>query len=183
LRRWFTSHHATAQELWVGYYKKNSGKRSITYPESVGEALCFGWIDGVRKGIDEKSYTNRFSPRKRGSTWSTTNVRRVQALKREGRMHAAGLAAFRARSSNKTRIYSYENRPDELPEPYAGIFRRNRAAWDFFQAQPPGYRRTVTWWVVSAKKEETRLKRLKALIEDSAKQRRIGLLKRKEPAR
>jgi uncharacterized protein YdeI (YjbR/CyaY-like superfamily) len=182
LRKWFTKHHATAQELWLGYYKKNSGKPSITYPGSVDEALCFGWIDGIRKGIDETSYTNRFTPRKRGSSWSTTNVRRVQKLQREGRMHAAGIAAFRARSSNKTGIYSYENRPDVLPETCAGVFRKNRAAWDFFETQPPGYKRTVTWWVLSAKKEDTRMKRLKTLIEDSAKQRRIGLLTRKEPA-
>jgi uncharacterized protein YdeI (YjbR/CyaY-like superfamily) len=183
LRRWFEKHHATAQELWVGYYKKKSGKRSVSYPESVDEALCFGWIDGIRKSIDETSYTNRFTPRKRGSVWSTINVRRAQALSRQGRMHAAGRAEFQARRRDRTGIYSYENRPDELVEPYASMLRKNLAAWDFFQSRLPGYRRTATWWVISAKKEETRLKRLNTLIEDSAAGRTIGLLTPKKPAR
>jgi uncharacterized protein YdeI (YjbR/CyaY-like superfamily) len=183
LRRWFTKHHATAQELWVGYYKKNSGKRGVTYPESVDEALCFGWIDGIRKGIDETSYTNRFTPRKRGSVWSTINVRRAQALGRQGRLHAAGRAVFQARRRDRTGIYSYENLPDQLAEPYASMLRKNRAAWDFFQSRPPGYRRTAAWWVMSAKREETRLKRLSTLIGDSASGRTIRPLTRKKPAR
>ena len=176
-RRWLEENHDSASELWVGYYKKASGKPSITWPESVDEALCFGWIDGLRKSIDDLRYTIRFTPRKPGSVWSSINIRRVQELIGQKRMRPAGLRAFEARTENKSGIYSYEQRPAELVEPYAGIFRRNKPAWKFFQAQPPYYRKTMTWWIVSAKREATRLKRLAQLIERSAAGERIPLLK------
>lgn len=182
LRAWFDQHHQTAQELWVGYYKKSSGEPSITWPESVDEALCFGWIDGIRKSVDETRYTIRFTPRRHGSIWSAVNIQRVLALKEAGRMCPAGLRAFDARQENKSSIYSYEQRRDQLDEPYASLLQLNQAAWDFYQAQPASYRKAVNWWVVSARLEETRLKRLAQLIEDSANSRRIAQFTRQKPA-
>lgn len=173
LREWFARNHATATELLVGFYKKVSGKPSITWSESVDEALCVGWIDGVRKSLDEDRYTIRFTPRRPGSVWSAANVKRVAELRRQGRMQPAGLAAFARRKANKSGIYSYEKRPQSLPEPYASTFRKNTRAWAFFESQPPGYRRTATWWVISAKKEETREKRLASLIADAEAGRTI----------
>ena len=173
LRDWFIEHSATETELWVGFYKKDSGKPSISWPESVDEALCFGWIDGVRKTIDDESYTIRFSPRKPKSIWSAVNIRNVERLTAEKRMQPAGLKAFAARKENRSGVYAYEQRPTEMIEPYASQFRRNKAAWKFFQAQPPYYRKTLTWWIVSAKQEKTRLDRLAKLIEASAKGQRM----------
>jgi uncharacterized protein YdeI (YjbR/CyaY-like superfamily) len=173
LRKWFEKHHATARELWVGYYKKSSGEPSITWPESVDEALCVGWIDGIRKSVDESRYKIRFTPRKLRSIWSAVNILRVRALDTAGRMRPAGLAAFAARRENRSSIYSYEQRRAELPEVYAGTLKENRPAWDFFRALPPGLRKQMCWWVVSARKEETRLKRLMKLVEESARGRRL----------
>lgn len=173
LRAWFTKHHATKTELWVGFYKKGTGKPSITWPESVDEALCCGWIDGVRKSIDAESYKIRFSPRKKTSIWSSVNVRRVKALVAEKRMLPSGLAAFDEKRQYRSGIYAYEQRRPELDEPYLGQFKRNKAAFDFFMAQPPGYRKIAIWYIVSAKKEETRLKRLERLIETSASGKRL----------
>jgi uncharacterized protein YdeI (YjbR/CyaY-like superfamily) len=173
LRNWLKKNHVSATELWVGYYKKSSGKPSVTWPESVDEALCFGWIDGIRKSVDDISYKIRFSPRKPISVWSAINIRRAQALVEEGRMQPAGLKAFQARKENKSGIYSYEQRRDQLEEPFASLLRQDKAAWDFFQAQPASYRKTAGWWVISAKKEETRLKRLEKLIEASAHGKRL----------
>jgi uncharacterized protein YdeI (YjbR/CyaY-like superfamily) len=173
LRKWFAKHHAVALELWVGYYKKSTGERSITWPESVDEALCVGWIDGIRKSMDERRYMIRFTPRKAVSVWSAINIKRVQVLTKEGRMQPAGLKAFAARRENRSGIYSYEQRRPQLEEPYASLLRKNHAAWEFFQAQPPGYRKVAGWWIVSAKQEATRLKRLEKLIEASAHGRRI----------
>ncbi|MGH9388500.1 MAG: YdeI/OmpD-associated family protein [Vicinamibacteria bacterium] len=178
-RKWLEANHEKASELWVGFYKVG-GKPSITWHESVREALSFGWIDGVRKSVDEGSYTIRFSPRKPSSVWSAINVRIAKELIEEGRMLPAGLRAFEARKENRSGIYSYENRPQTLPDAYEKKLRKNGAAWKTFQAQPPWYRRTVTWWVVSAKKEETRLKRLEQLIADSAKGLTIAALRRKK---
>jgi uncharacterized protein YdeI (YjbR/CyaY-like superfamily) len=183
LRAWFQEHHAQKGELWVGYFKKASGQPSITWPESVDEALCVGWIDGIRKRVDDRSYTIRFTPRKPTSIWSAVNIRRVQVLTAENRMLPAGLKAFEARKENRSGIYSYEQRPEALPDPYDAVIRRNPAAWEFFQAQPPWYRRAATWWIISAKREPTRLKRLEALIEGSANARRIGPLNRPEPGK
>ena len=171
--QWLAANHAKSKELWVGFYNKRSSKPSITWPESVDEALCFGWIDGVRKNIDEESYKIRFSPRKPGSIWSAVNNRNVERLINEGRMRPAGLKAFAARKEYRSGIYSYEQRSPELVEPYLGKLKRNKAAWKFFQAQPPGYRKIMNWWVVSAKQEATRLKRIEKLIEESAQGRRM----------
>ena len=173
LRRWFARHHATETELWVGYYKKDSGRPSVTWPETVDEALCVGWIDGIRKRIDDVSYKIRFTPRRKGSIWSAVNIRRVAALQAEGRMEAAGLAAFADRRENKSGIYSYEQRPQELPEPYLSAVTKNRQAWAFLQAQPPSYRKLAAWFVLSAKKEETRAARLHRLIETCAAGKRL----------
>ena len=172
-RKWLEAHHASETELWVGFYKKDSGKSSITWPQSVDEALCFGWIDGIRKKIDEVSYKIRFTPRKQRSTWSAVNIKRVPELTEQGLMKETGLKAFAARQENRSGIYSYEQRSPELPAQYAKKLKKNAAAWKFFQAQPPSYRKAVNWWVVSAKQEETRLKRLDKLIDDSAAGRRI----------
>ncbi len=182
LKKWFAKHHLTAQELWAGYYKKGSGKPSITWPESVDEALCVGWIDGIRKSVDDISYTIRFTPRKQRSIWSAVNIKRAQELVDQGLMQPAGLKAFQAREENRSGIYSYEQRSPELPAPYQRLLKKNSAAWKFFQAHPPSYRRAANWHVLSAKKEETRLKRLTQLIEDSAQGRTIPQFTRaKEP--
>ena len=171
--KWLAANHAESNELWVGFYKKETGRPSITWPESVEEALCFGWIDGVRKKIDDQSYVIRFSPRKPTSIWSAVNIRIALKLIKENRMQPAGVKAFAARKENRSGIYSYEQRSPELVEPYAAEFKRNKSAWKFFQAQPPYYRKTMNWWVVSAKQEETRIKRLNRLIEASVKGQRL----------
>ncbi|MEP6718484.1 MAG: YdeI/OmpD-associated family protein [bacterium] len=166
-RKWLAAHHAKEKELLAGFYK-NTGKPSITWPESVDEALCFGWIDGIRRRINEDSYSIRFTPRRNSSTWSAVNIKRAQELKRERRMTTAGERAFAARKENCSGIYSYEQRSAELPEPYAGKLRRNKAALKFFGSQPASYRKAANWWVVSAKQEETRGRRLEQLIKLSA---------------
>ena len=176
-RTWLEQNHDATQELWVGFYKKSSGKPSITWPEAVDEALCFGWIDGVRKSIDESSYTIRFTPRKAGSIWSAVNIKRVGELSQLGLMQPEGLKAFEKRVGKKSGLYSYENAA-ELDEAYEQQFRANKKAWDFFQARPASYRRAAIWWVVIAKKEETKLKRLATLIEDSEHGRTIAPLTR-----
>jgi uncharacterized protein YdeI (YjbR/CyaY-like superfamily) len=178
-RRWLEKNHATAAELSVGFYKKGSGRPSITWPESVDEALCFGWIDGVRRTIDEESYRIRFTPRRARSIWSAVNVKRVAALTEAGRMTEAGLRAFAARSEERTGVYSFEQgREPTLSPADMKQLRANAAAWKFFQAQPPSYRRPATWWVVSAKQETTRRRRLATLITDSANGRRLKHLTR-----
>jgi uncharacterized protein YdeI (YjbR/CyaY-like superfamily) len=179
LRAWLERNYETHTELLVGFYKKGSGKPSITWPELVDEALCFGWIDGVRRGIDDESYTIRLTPRKPTSTWSSVNIRRVGELTEEGRMRPAGLAAFAKRSEQRSGIYSYERRKKAKLEPaQEREFRANEPAWSFFQAQPAGYKRTATHWVVVAKREDTRRKRLATLIDDSANGRRLRHLTR-----
>ena len=167
-RAWLEANHATARELWVGFYKKGSGRPSITWPEAVDQALCYGWIDSVRKGINDEAYMNRFTPRKRGSTWSAVNVKRATELIREGSMQPPGLAAFEARSEDKTAIYSYEQRDvGQLDPELERQFRSNDRAWRFFESRAPSYRRAAVWWVVGAKKEETRQARLATLIDYS----------------
>jgi len=178
-RAWLEKNHARATELWVGMHKKGSGTPSITWPEAVDEALCFGWIDGIRKSIDETRYKNRFTPRKKGSNWSAVNIARVAALTKEGRMRPPGLAAFETRDPKKSRVYSFEQRETAtLGAVFERRFRANAKAWAFFDAQPPYYRRVATFWVVSAKQEATRERRLDALIKDSAAGRRVGPLRR-----
>ena len=164
LRRWFDKNHETVEVLWVGFLKKDTGRPSITWQESVDEALCVGWIDGIRKRIDEESYKIRFTPRRPGSIWSAINIARVAVLKKEGRMRPAGLEAFSKKRENKSGIYSYEQRPAALPEPYRSALAADPRAAGFLEAQPPSYRKLVTWWVVSAKKEETRQSRLDKLV-------------------
>jgi len=172
-RAWLSAHHAKALNLLVGFHKKGSGRPSMTWAESVDEALCVGWIDGVRKRIDEDSYTIRFSPRRPRSIWSAININRVTVLTAEGRMRPRGIKAFEARIENRSGIYAYEQRSVELPEPHAGVMKKHKTAWTFFTSQPPSYRKTLCWWVVSAKKDETQVKRLNALIEASAQGRRL----------
>jgi uncharacterized protein YdeI (YjbR/CyaY-like superfamily) len=166
-REWLEKHHHKNTELLVGFHKKDSGKPSITWPESVDRALCFGWIDGVRRRIDDVSYGIRFTPRKPISTWSAVNIRRVEQLIAEGLMHAAGLSAFEARQEKRSRIYSFEQERVEFGGEQEREFKANRKAWKFFQSRPLSYRRPATWWVVSAKREATRIKRLATLIETS----------------
>ena len=172
-RAWLERNHATAGELLVGFHKVGSGKPSLTWPESVDAALCFGWIDGVRKSVDEHRYTIRFTPRKPGSVWSGVNIKRARALIERGLMRPAGLKAYEARRENKSGVYSYEQRSADLAEPYNGLLKKNEAAWSFFQAQPASYRKAISWWIVCAKKEETRLKRLEGLIAYSARGQRV----------
>jgi uncharacterized protein YdeI (YjbR/CyaY-like superfamily) len=182
LRGWLELNHATATELLVGFYKRGSGKPSITWQELVDEELCFGWIDGVRRGIDEVSYSNRITPRKPRSTWSAINIARAKDLIRLGRMHPFGLEAFERRTQERSAIYSYEQRKVARFHPEAEqSFRAKKKAWAFFQAQPPSYQRTATWWVISAKREDTRKRRLAALIADSQRGRTVGPLSRPAP--
>lgn len=168
-RAWLEKNHAREVELAVGFYKRDTGKPSMTWPESVDAALCYGWIDGVRHSIDSFSYRIRFTPRKSTSTWSAINVKRVAELMKLGMMCPPGIRAFEARKGDKTGIYAYEQRKDaKLPPVFEKRFRANKKAWEFFQAQPPWYRRTATYRVINAKQETTREKRLEALIRDSS---------------
>jgi uncharacterized protein YdeI (YjbR/CyaY-like superfamily) len=179
-RRWLEAHHASHAELWVGFYKRDSGRPSISWPESVDQALCFGWIDGVRKRLDAESYAIRFTPRRPGSVWSDVNTRRAKQLISAGLMHGTGLAAFRRREQGKAGVYSFEQRKN--PKLAPALLRRFKAAvkaWKFFQGQPAWYQRTATWWVVSARKDETRLRRLETLIADCRAGRSIKPLQRK----
>jgi uncharacterized protein YdeI (YjbR/CyaY-like superfamily) len=179
-RRWLQANHARVPELLVGFYKRGSDRPSMTWPESVDQALCFGWIDGVRRSHGDDSYTIRFTPRQVSSTWSAVNIKKVEALSDAGLMQPAGLQAFEARTRKKSEIYSYENKHlHRLGADYENRLKTNAKAWKFFEAQPPWYRRTASFWVISAKKEETRLKRLAALIDASAKGCSIGPLERK----
>jgi len=179
LRNWFEQYHETTQELWVGFYKTSSGKPSITWPEAVDQALCFGWIDGRRKGIDDLSYMIRFTPRKPHSIWSSVNVKRVGELIQLGLMQPAGLKAFHERDQNKSGLYSYEQRKDSKLDPaYENQLRANQKAWEFFQSRPPSYQQPAAWWVMSARQEETRLKRLALLIECSEQGRTVPPLTR-----
>jgi uncharacterized protein YdeI (YjbR/CyaY-like superfamily) len=175
LRAWLLENHDKVPVLQLGMYKKASGRPSVTYAEALEEALCFGWIDGVRHPIDEQSFTQRFTPRRKGSNWSAVNVRRVEALIAQGLMHESGLRVFNQRAGP---VSSYEDRPEELPEPYLERLMASEAAWRFFSSQPPGYQRNCAFWVMDAKREETRERRLATLIADSEAGKRIGPLAR-----
>jgi uncharacterized protein YdeI (YjbR/CyaY-like superfamily) len=172
-RGWLEKNHSSKQELWVGYHKKNSDELSITWPESVDEALCFGWIDGIRKSVDDFRYTIRFTPRRRGSIWSAVNIKRAKELSAKGLMNPAGIAAFKARKENRSGIYSYEQRSASLDGQYEKRLKQNKVACDFFYAQPPSYRKAIGWWIVSAKQEATRLKRLEKLIRECERGKRL----------
>jgi uncharacterized protein YdeI (YjbR/CyaY-like superfamily) len=173
-RKWLKAHHESDRELWVGFYRKATGRPSITWPESVDEALCVGWIDGLRKTIDAESYKIRFTPRKPTSNWSAVNIGRVKELTKLGRMRPAGLDAFQRRTEEKPGIYAYENRKSAvLGAADEKQFRSRRKAWDFFQKLPVAYRQTLIWWIVTAKKEETRKERLEKLIAASEAGRKL----------
>jgi uncharacterized protein YdeI (YjbR/CyaY-like superfamily) len=186
-RAWLEANGADAAEVWVGFFKKGARQTGITWPESVDQALCFGWIDGVRKSIDDERYMIRFTPRRAGSIWSAVNVRRAEELTAAGLMRPAGAAAFARRSEARTGVYSHEQgKTVELGDELEAIFRANPTAWAFFEAQPAWYRRTAAWWVVSAKRDDTRRKRLATLIEASASGQTLHQLDRrptgKQPA-
>jgi uncharacterized protein YdeI (YjbR/CyaY-like superfamily) len=188
LRAWLEEHHATASEVWVGYYKKGSGRRSLTWSEVVDEALCFGWIDGKTQRIDEHRYRQRLSPRRRTSNWSAVNVAKVAELRAQGRMTPAGEAAFAARREDSPGTLSYEQRHEAaFDAEQEAAFRANARAWEWFSAQSPSYRTMATFWVLSAKRPETRARRLATLIDDAAHGRRIAQLRtperQKPPAR
>lgn len=172
-RQWLDHYHNKAEDIWVGFYKKSSGREGITYHGALDEALCYGWIDGIRKSLDDTSYTIRFTPRKKGSIWSLVNMKRVEELKAMELMHPSGLEAFSRRKKERTGIYSFEQAKHELGENYEKQFRQHAPAWEFFQAQAPTYKKVATWWVISAKQEATRLKRLELLISDSAQGKRL----------
>ncbi len=178
---WLRRNHRAATELWVGYYKRATGRPSLTWPESVREALRFGWIDGLRRSLDDESYTIRFTPRRPGSNWSQINIRFAEELIAEGRMEQAGLAAFEARSAERSGVYTYEQEGGDAEARVARELKRNQAAWAFFQAQPPWYRRTCARWVMSAKKEHTRQRRLDTLIAHSSRGRTVAHLPRPAP--
>jgi uncharacterized protein YdeI (YjbR/CyaY-like superfamily) len=176
LHAWLKNNHENCRELLVGFYKKSSGKASLTYQEALDEALCFGWIDGVRKRVNAEAYSIRFTPRKVKSQWSAVNIKRVRELSGAGRMQGSGLKAF-AGAEKQKRKYSYEQRQEAcLSKEDQRRFRSNSSAWAFFEAQPPGYRKIATFWVISAKRERTRERRLGVLISAPAAGRRIDLL-------
>ncbi|HEX6575564.1 MAG TPA: YdeI/OmpD-associated family protein [Gemmatimonadaceae bacterium] len=171
-RQWLEKNHAAFDELWVGFYRKDSGKGGITYPEALDEALCYGWIDGIRKKLDDVSFTTRFTPRKPNSIWSNVNVGHVARLTREGRMMPPGIAAYERKTPVRTGVYSFENTP-ELDADTKTRFMKNSKAWKYFNAQAPYYRRVATWYVVSAKRPGTRASRLTQLIEHCARGERL----------
>ncbi len=176
LRKWFEKNHNKKDELWLGYFKKSSGKASVSYQGSVDTALCFGWIDGIAKGIDEEKYSQRYTPRRKKSIWSAVNIKKVEALTKAGLMHEAGLEAFNNRDKKMAGLYSNEQTEIKFTPVLLKLLKSNKKAWEYFSKAPPGYRKTATWWVISAKHEETRLRRMKTLIADSAAGRRIALL-------
>lgn len=178
LQVWLAQYHTQKNELWLGYYKKNSGIASINWSQSVDEALCFGWIDGLRKTIDAQRYAIRFTPRKPNSIWSAVNIAKVAQLTEAGLMQPAGIAAFEKRTHNKSKVYSFEQENIQLTPEYEDIFRQNEPAWHFFQAQTPSYRKPAMWWVISAKQTATRLKRLHTLIQDSENGQKVAHLRR-----
>jgi uncharacterized protein YdeI (YjbR/CyaY-like superfamily) len=180
-RRWLEANHEAAPELLVGFWKKSSGKPSIDWPQARDQALCFGWIDGIRKSLGDDAYTIRFTPRRKGSIWSKVNVERFEALKAAGLMTTAGERAYEE-NKHKSGLYSYENEASALTPAEETLFRANTAAWEYWQKQPPGYCRTVLHWVTSAKRGETRTRRLEQLIEDSAAGRRIAQYDWRKPS-
>ena len=175
-RKWLEKNHAVAHELWVGFYKKDSGIKSITYQEAVDQALCFGWIDGIKKKVDELNYTHRFTPRKSKSNWSSTNIKRVGELLRLGLMHPCGIKVFNQRNKKKIEQYSNERKIRTLDKSYIQIFQTHKNAMSFFLSQSPSYQKLANLWVMSAKKEETRLRRLNILIDDSANHRKLAVV-------
>jgi uncharacterized protein YdeI (YjbR/CyaY-like superfamily) len=183
LRDWFDENHGTEPELWLGYHKKGTGRPSVYWSQAVDEALCVGWIDGILKRVDEASHVQRFTPRRKGSTWSAINVAKVTALKAEGRMRAAGLAAFDARTDANTAVYAYEQAEAAFTDEEIARFRADETAWADWQRRSPSYRRTVTHWVTSAKQASTRERRLATLIADSQAGQEVGPMRTTRPDR
>jgi uncharacterized protein YdeI (YjbR/CyaY-like superfamily) len=179
-RAWLEEHHDSESEVLVGYYKKHTGKQGMTWSQAVDEALCFGWIDGVVGRIDDERHQQRFTPRKARSTWSAVNIRKFEALSAEGRMTDAGRRAHEARTEENSRIYAFEQENVELPAEYEARLRSNAEAWAYWESRPKGYRRIATWWVVSAKREETRERRIATLVEDCAAGRLIKSQRRRD---
>lgn len=177
-RKWLEKNHKTALELWVGYYKKATGRPSLTWPQSVDEALCFGWIDGIRKSVDAERYMIRFTPRRANSIWSAVNIKRVKELKKQGLMRPAGMKAFDKKDEKRSEVYSFERKAIALSKKYEVQFKESKKAWAFFSSLPPSYQKPAMWWVMSAKQEETRIKRLLTLIKDSAEGLKIKQLRR-----
>lgn len=173
-RRWLEKNHDKESEIIVGFYKIDSGKPSMTWSDSVDQALCFGWIDGIRRSIDAESYCIRFTPRKPKSNWSAVNIKKIEELSVKGLMQPAGIAAFAKRKEEKSAIYSYENKPTEFPAEFENIFRENKQAWEFFENQPPGYKRTIMYWVLSAKQPMTQKRRLEKLIFECENERKMN---------
>lgn len=178
-RKWLEKNHDKETELSVGFYKKGTGKPSITWPESVDQALCFGWIDGVRHRIDDECYKIRFTPRKARSIWSAVNIKRIDELIEDGLVHQAGLDTYARRDDVRSRVYSYEREHVKLDKKYEAIFKRNKKAWEFFESQPPSYKKPALWWIASAKQEATRERRLETLIKDSENGERLAQLRRR----
>jgi uncharacterized protein YdeI (YjbR/CyaY-like superfamily) len=178
LRTWLRRNHATAQVILLRIAKQHAASRGVTYSQALDEALCYGWIDGIRRAYDADFYTVRFTPRKRKSIWSRVNIRHAERLIEAGRMTPAGLKAFEARTEDRTGVYSFETRPERLPRAEESLFRRNRKAWAWYQREAPWYRRTTISWVMSGKREETRHRRLEQLIACSAEGSRIPALRR-----
>ena len=179
---WLDDNHADTPALWVKLYKKGSGRVNMTWPETVDAALCFGWIDGQGKSLGEEARAIRFSPRRKGSIWSAVNVRRFGELAELGMVRPAGHAAFAARREDRTAIYSHEQESIEFDAAQLAAFQENSAAWEYFSSRPPSYRKAAIWWVISAKREETRARRLQTLIDDSAQGQLLAQLRRREPA-
>jgi uncharacterized protein YdeI (YjbR/CyaY-like superfamily) len=173
LRKWFEKNHDKEKEIWVGFYKKDSGKANFTWSQSVNQALCFGWIDGLRKSIDEDSYMIRFTPRNPKSNWSAINIKKINELTKLGLMHPAGVEEFKKRESKRSEVYSFEQNKVKLSKKYELKFKSNKKAWEFFKSLPPSTKKPSIWWVMSAKKEETQLKRLDILIKSSEKREKI----------
>jgi len=176
-QKWLQKYHNKADEIFVAFYKVHTKKKSITYQQALDEALCFGWIDGIRKSIDDESYQIRFTPRRKGSKWSQVNIRRAKELMISGKMKQTGLKEFENRKKYNSIKYSYEEKIEKLSSDYEKKFKANKFAWEFFQKQAPYYKRTVSFWIMSAKKEDTRLRRLQILINDCANNKKIDLLK------
>ena len=172
-RAWLEANHDTADHIWVGYYRKGVPKTAMTYPEAVEEALCVGWIDGQAGSVSDEVWSNRFTPRRKGSNWSAINIARIAELRAAGRMHPAGIRAFEERDQRRDATYSYERPPENLPAEYLARFEADVTAWAYWQAETPSYRRTASYWVLSAKRPETRERRFTTLVADSAAGRRV----------
>ena len=187
LRVWFGANHDTATELWLGYHRKRTGRPSVTWQDVVDVELCFGWIDSVRYSLDADRSAQRITPRRKASIWSAINIKRFKELEKLGLVHPSGRAAFERRDEARSRIYSYESRSRGFDDAHEAVFRKHTAAWKFFESQPPSYRRTAAFWVMSAKQEETRARRLEKLVEHSARGERVPPLispsRRRAPSR